>query len=151
MRKQVYRSKMCGWGVVRAVGWTWLRHDGRGLSFLPFYQDIFSYNPILVSFPLLNVSRTRALTLDHPSPLPMQHPLTQFLPLESQLPASSTCWNPTSQMLSPLRGFLDPPLQGVLSTSVNAFSQSGAVHNLYNKMWQPVLPVDANNLSLLWT
>ena len=46
MRKQVYRSR-CGGGVVGAVGWTLFSHHGRGLSFLPFYRDFFSYNTAL--------------------------------------------------------------------------------------------------------
>ena len=42
-RKQLYRSR-CVWGVVGAIGWTWLSHPGPGLSFLPFYGDSFSYS-----------------------------------------------------------------------------------------------------------
>ena len=38
------QEQMCGGGVVGAVGWTLLSHHGRGLSFLHFYWDIFSYN-----------------------------------------------------------------------------------------------------------
>ena len=40
------QKQMCGGGVVGAVGWTLLSHHGRGLSFLPFYRDIFSYKVI---------------------------------------------------------------------------------------------------------
>ena len=43
MRKQLYRSRCVG-EVVGAVGWTLLSHHGWGFSFLPFHQDIFSYN-----------------------------------------------------------------------------------------------------------
>ena len=32
-----------GEGWLRAVGWTLLSHHRQGLSFLPFYRDIFSY------------------------------------------------------------------------------------------------------------
>lgn len=35
------------WGVVGAIGWTWLSHPGPGLSFLPFYGDSFSYKATL--------------------------------------------------------------------------------------------------------
>ena len=41
------QKQMCGEGVVGAVGWTLLSHHGWGLSFLPFYQDIFSYNGLI--------------------------------------------------------------------------------------------------------
>ena len=37
------QKQMCGGGVVRAVGWTLLGHHGRGLSFLHFYWEVFSY------------------------------------------------------------------------------------------------------------
>ena len=37
------QKQMCGGGVGGAVGWTLLGHHGWGLSFLPFYRDIFSY------------------------------------------------------------------------------------------------------------
>ena len=42
------QKQMCGEGVVGAVGWTLLSHHGWGLSFLPFYQDIFSYEMIVI-------------------------------------------------------------------------------------------------------
>ena len=35
-----------GEGWLGAVGWTLLSHHVQGLSFLPFYRDIFSYNPM---------------------------------------------------------------------------------------------------------
>ena len=38
------QKQMCGGGVFGAVGWTLLSHHGRGLSFLLFYRDIFSYS-----------------------------------------------------------------------------------------------------------
>jgi len=38
------QMQMHGGGVVGAVGWTLLSHHGWGVSFLPFYQDIFSYS-----------------------------------------------------------------------------------------------------------
>ena len=37
------QKQMWGGGVVGAVGWILLSHHGRGLSFLHFYRDIFSY------------------------------------------------------------------------------------------------------------
>ena len=37
-------KQMRGEGWLGAVGWTLLCHHGRGLSFLPFYWDIFFYN-----------------------------------------------------------------------------------------------------------
>ena len=43
MQKQAYRSRCMGEGWLGAVGWTSLSHHGWGLSFLPFYRDIFSY------------------------------------------------------------------------------------------------------------
>ena len=44
MRKQANRSRCGGEGWLGAVGWTLLSHHGQGLSFLPFYRDIFSYS-----------------------------------------------------------------------------------------------------------
>ena len=38
------QKQMCGGGVVGAVGWPLLSQHGQGLSFLPFYWNIFSYN-----------------------------------------------------------------------------------------------------------
>ena len=35
------QKQMCGGGVVGAVGWTLLSHQGRGLSFLPFFFFFF--------------------------------------------------------------------------------------------------------------
>ena len=37
------QEQMRGEGWLGAVGWTLLRVHGRGLSFLPFYWDSFSY------------------------------------------------------------------------------------------------------------
>ena len=43
LQKQMHEG-----GVVGAIGWTLLSHHGWGLSFLPFYRDISSYNITLL-------------------------------------------------------------------------------------------------------
>ena len=49
-QSEVRQGRRCmGEGWLRAVGWTLLSHHGQGLSFLPFYRDIFSYRKSLGS------------------------------------------------------------------------------------------------------